>query len=321
MPEQILKVFFVCFLRNKITENLNSPKYNDCEIKILSDGIFEKHYVAVFLEQCFISFNAFDKKITMPFQIRYGLIIYDGIEIKKNYLKQESNQNYIVFGKTDLIKNINKYVLKGLLKRALFLGEKGKTAKYNALFSLQRLVGCVKTDINHLEVHHMDKNTNNNFIGNLLPIAKTMHEKIGSGLINQEEEYNRFWQKSFDMGKNTLAKNILILFHILYFKKQNKKIKEIEKLIHHKIKKSKIYEILRFYFSPEEFLIWLRNNVKSDFTELYGNCQKYYDKILDFEKEFDSGNTIFKSIFPKKQQQLNISNNIKNAQPLLPNTG
>lgn len=62
------------------------------------------------------------------------------------------------------------------------------------------------------------------------------------------------------------------------------KILEIERKIHRKIRKSKIGEILNYFFYWNYFIKWLENPKYKEESDLDGNFQKRWQYILEFEK-------------------------------------
>ena len=61
------------------------------------------------------------------------------------------------------------------------------------------------------------------------------------------------------------------------------KITDIEKRIGKKIKKSKISEILKYFFYWDIFNKWLETNEQKQSSEIDGNFQKRWQFVLDFE--------------------------------------
>ena len=71
------------------------------------------------------------------------------------------------------------------------------------------------------------------------------------------------------------------------------KILDIERIINKKIKKSKIAEILNYFFYWNEFCIWLQNQNNKEISELDGNFKKRWKFILEFEKGYTSPKGLF----------------------------
>ncbi len=64
------------------------------------------------------------------------------------------------------------------------------------------------------------------------------------------------------------------------------KIKDIERAIQKKIKKSKISEIINYFFYWDSFLIWLEKRKEKSNSALDGNFQTRWQFILEFEKGY-----------------------------------
>lgn len=66
--------------------------------------------------------------------------------------------------------------------------------------------------------------------------------------------------------------------------------KEIEKRINAKVKKSKIYEIINYFYHGKEFINWLISKRNKTLQALDGKFQNRWEHILKFEEVQDNEN-------------------------------
>ncbi|MBR6162411.1 hypothetical protein IKQ26_00765 [bacterium] len=176
-----------------------------------------------------------------------------------------NNSNYMVFLFSELKSKLSKKILSKLLKSGLFMTNKDRD-KYNPLVAFHRLVVCIKTNINGLTIHHIDKNKQNNSLDNLLPTTQTDNnefelleedvrlQKGKSDLLNYKI------QKSFNESKHkrTLSNNEELHKDIISFSLNNSIQKTIARF-NNKIKTSQtIRSIIHYYFYAKDFLNWLK---------------------------------------------------------------
>lgn len=62
------------------------------------------------------------------------------------------------------------------------------------------------------------------------------------------------------------------------------KVEDIRRAIKKKLSKSKIYEILNYYFYRTEFIEWLKNKEYKNLQPMDGNFAKRWSKILKFDE-------------------------------------
>lgn len=165
---------------------------------------------------------------------------------------------YIVFCKQDFAKKLPLNIRRKFAKRGIAMTyERG--LKDNKSFCFHRLISSLYYNCLNLEIHHIDKNKHNNFFENLVPLTAQKHKKI-ENCLNCFELSLKEKENLTNKAKNkiTLAKNENLILEILNLKAQNQSILKIEKTINHKIKKSKIAEILSFFYYSSDFLKWIK---------------------------------------------------------------
>lgn len=111
-----------------------------------------------------------------------GILTADNLFNNKNIsIKFKLNEDdYFVKPKNGLKKYCTKPLFKKLLKQGLYASEETTNSNNNSRFSLHRLCLCMSENISDLEVHHIDKNRQNNSVINLLGVTKKEHKKIHS---------------------------------------------------------------------------------------------------------------------------------------------
>lgn len=166
---------------------------------------------------------------------------------------------YIVFCKQDFAKKLPLNIRRKFAKRGIAMTyERG--LKDSKSFCFHRLISSLYYNCLNLEIHHIDKNKHNNFFENLVPLTAQKHKEIENNIncikLSLEEKSNL---ANKTKSKITLAKNEDLIMEILNLKLQNKSLFETEKLINYKIKKSKIAEIISFFYYSKDFLKWLKH--------------------------------------------------------------
>ena len=91
--------------------------------------------------------------------------------------------DYIRFNQNSLRNFLGKKSFRAMLKNGLFMTKKNRT--YNASIPIQRLIGCLYSDITGLEMHHINKDKLNNSFVNLVPLNSDVNTKIDNLPKNQ----------------------------------------------------------------------------------------------------------------------------------------
>ena len=198
-------------------------------------------------------------------KIKHFYVIEENIKDSKIFeLKTFTGKDkYIKFNQNSLKEFLGKKSFKNLLKNGLFMNKKDR--KYNAANSLQRLVGCLYSNITGLEMHHINKDKTNNAFCNIVPLESNLNKSIDSlptdKMLKFGENMHQEWVKEINKkNKNTLSNNDSLILEILS-NSIGKTAKAIHKIFKGKIKSIKvIYRILNTYFYTEEFLRHLKSN-------------------------------------------------------------
>lgn len=211
--------------------------------------------------------------------------IKDGYEFKINVLENDRHEDsYIRFYKKELKQNISKSLFNKLLKNGLYKSkDAGKTLK-NSLCSMHRLVASLYYDCTEKEVHHIDKNSQNNEIINLIPVNEDTHCLLDKDIIlNKIESHriqNNYIQNAFKF-RNVITNNENLIKDILIFKEKGFNKEQIHRKIKSKIKsKRTLHEILKLYFYTGELLGHLEFNY---FPVLKCNSSNIWRNITIFD--------------------------------------
>lgn len=238
----------------------------------------------------------------------YYLIVENCKNPKIIHLKRSStNPHYYTFNKNILKANMPAY--KKLVKNGLFKSLKSGFSELNNLASIHRLNMCLYKNILNLEVHHNDKNKKNNHITNLTPIDEYKHDELD---LMAEPEFsiltskynNEFIQElsKTEKNRNTLASRDNIVLNVISLLNKNIKPKEISRILKHKIKKSKIYEIKNYFYYAPSFINYLKTHITNGIDNLNGNLQKQWNRIYKFEEKYKlkitSKSDIFTNLIP-----------------------
>lgn len=207
---------------------------------------------------------------------KYFLIIEN---IKNPIIKElktlKNKDGYIVVSKKDFSQKISLKIRKKLAKRGIcFTVENG--LKCNKYFCLHRLVACLYFDCIGLEVHHINKNTLCNSILNLVPLTPDFHKLVDNDLKNGENFAKDVQNHLFSKKKKrnqTVANSDNVICEILKYKTCGFPTPKIIDKIQKYAKKSKIYEILNFYYYLEDFIKWLKIQHNQCFSEFYGKSK------------------------------------------------
>lgn len=277
----ILKNLYKDYIRS-----LTNDKYKELQnknYKVIGENILENYY--------FLLLENNDSE-----KIRYYLIIENCKKSQIIYLKRNSsNSRYYTFNKNVLKANMPAF--KRLIKRGLFKNINSGCSKLNNLASIHRLNMCLYKNILNLEVHHNDKNKNNNHITNLTPIDEYIHDELD---LMEEPEFsiltsnynNEFIQELRKIDRDTLASRDNIILEVISLLNKNLKPKQIAKILKNKIKKSKIYEIKNYFYYALDFIEYLKKHIINGFEHFDGIFNKQWKKVLNFECKYKDQNTI-----------------------------
>lgn len=267
-----LKWLYRFFLRAYVENNYIS-KYKNA--LILGENFLGSYYVVIFE-----NFEVLEVK-------RFLLIENISQPILLELKTMPNADGYITISKKHFSSNLPKKIIKSFANRG-YTSTIEIGLKTNKSFCWHRLVACLYYNCLEKEVHHImleDKTCND--ITNLIPLKKDFHNNLhkidlafATSLAKNEQTILR--KKSFN-EKQTVANNNELLLNILKLKNTGMKSKLIVLKMQKLIKKSKIYEILSFYYYSKEFLKWLKIQQEQCFTELYGNLSKSWNKIIEFE--------------------------------------
>ncbi len=194
-------------------------------------------------------------------------------------------ENYVTFEKFNLKNFIPLNLYKKIAKNGLYkLATKGFD-KINSRFGLHRLVCSLFSNIEHMEIHHINKIPNINNIVNLLPVTKALNEKLDH---SDDETLVKFLQKEYKSSvikapKQTLAQNDSIILKVLGLKEKGLKTKKIVKCLKSKIKQTSVYKISKTFFYSKEFLKWLESDMNKPIQELDEKFRKRWERIIEFE--------------------------------------
>lgn len=100
-----------------------------------------------------------------------------------------SKNGYSVKPKNALKKPCPKFLLEKLLQQGLYASEETTNSNNNSRFSLHRLCLCMSENISGLQVHHIDKNRQNNSVINLLGVTKEEHDKMHPEIRNKSKKF------------------------------------------------------------------------------------------------------------------------------------
>lgn len=196
---------------------------------------------------------------------KYIYVIEENIKTAKMFELKTfiSNDKYIRFNQDSLKNFLSKKCFDELLKKGLFMTKIPRM--YNAVISLQRLIGCLYSNITDMEMHHINKDKLNNKLDNLVPLEKELNISIDSlpfeEMLKVGQNRHQEWVKEFNKSsRHTLANNDFLIFEILS-NSIGKTAKAVHKIFIDKIKSIKIiYEILNKYFYTEDFLKYLKDS-------------------------------------------------------------
>ena len=191
-------------------------------------------------------------------------------------LKRTDEQSpYIKFEKKHFRNRVGEKIFDILAKRGLCTQEHIALSSGTNPLSIHRLITCLYQNIIGLEVHHNNKNKADNRISNLSPITHKYHDFLDKQQGEKYEKLTSILHKNFrekvckeDEKRNTLANRKEIVLDVLGDLASGKSVKDIS---NEKIKKTKIYELKKYYFYLNEFINYLREFINLKFVLLNGN--------------------------------------------------
>lgn len=227
-------------------------------------------------------------------------------------LKAENNKDEksIIFDISDsqVYETSYKFNLKNKLDKNIYnyFAENGlyenKAKAYNdnnSQFAIHRLVSSTYSNINNLQIHHIDKCKKNNNMYNLLPISKETHLHLDNLPLEQciieSQKLHDNYSFKLPISKDTLSTNNELIKIILQHPELT--AKKLEKLLHKKIKSSTISKYRQLYKYPDEFLQWLEINENKGYSELCRNLGKHWDNLVQFEQKVIDRNPKYKAYF------------------------
>ena len=179
-----------------------------------------------------------------------------------------SSDKYIRFNQNSIKDFLGSKSFKLLLENGLFKTK--MIREYNATLDIQRLVGCLYSDITSMEMHHINKDKSDNHFTNIVPLESEVNKHIDSLPLNELIEFgkqkHKEWEQRINKKKrDTVANNPYLIIDILS-NSINKTAVAIHKLFRKEIKSIKtIRNILNTYFYKEDFLQYLQRNKISIF--------------------------------------------------------
>lgn len=220
--------------------------------------------------------------------IKYYLII----ENTENPIKIElktlpHTDGYIIFWKNNIRNNIPKSLYNKLVKNGLYSKPSVGMIEQDRITALHRLIACLYSNIQGLDIHHIFKDVRQNSICSLVPVEKSLHIKLDRDEINGIQEsldIQTKWKNSiFRRHRNTLAQNVELIYLVMSMLSDGFNVNEIVKRINRKIKSSKIYELKRLYYHWQDFVKWLESDMDIETQEFNGNFLGRWEKVLKFE--------------------------------------
>lgn len=258
--KELYQLFLIYFINSKYFEDINN-------INILGANFIDNLFIVVF------------QKNNRIFIIIENILTPIFIELKQ----VKNKDGYITIDKNFYSKVIPQKIREKLAKRGLCLTY-ATGMKNNKSLCLHRLITCLYFNCINKEVHHINKNKIDNYITNLIPLDAISHKRIDNDLlngvnfaINEQEQLKSKLKKT----RTTLANNEQILYEILSLKNKQLPVKKIIKIIK-KIRKSKIYEIINYFYYSNEFKIWLKMQQNQTFQELYGKFFNEWKNVINY---------------------------------------
>lgn len=288
-----LKKLYKEYIRSYTSEKYEKLQNHNCNI--IGENILGNYYFLLLEDNNFVNPT-------------YYLLIENCKNPQFIHLKRSStNSRYYTFNKNVL--KVNMPAFKRLVKNGLFKNIKSGISELNNLASIHRLNMCLYKNILTLEVHHNDKNKQNNSITNLTPIDEYRHDELD--LMEEPEfsiltsKYNNEFIKELsktEKNKNTLASRDNIVLKVICLLNSNIKPSEISKILKYKIKKSKIYEIKNYFYYAQSFINYLKMYITNGIDNLNGKFHKPWEHVYKFEDKYRTKNApksdIFNNLIP-----------------------
>lgn len=177
------------------------------------------------------------------------------IEELKTFLNPKG---YIVFNSNSLKQITGDNVYKKFLKKGLFATYNKQRAEQSRT-SIQRLVACLYDDVKGFDIHHINKDKENNQINNLVPLDSYTNKKIDNYPYKKmvkfgKEEHDKWFNKINKPKRNSLASNPCLQLEIIEYL-INHSSKEALMIFKNKISNIKtIREIDNFFYYKTEVL-------------------------------------------------------------------
>lgn len=278
-----LKKLYKEYIRSYTSEKYEELQNHNCNI--IGENILGNYYFLLLEDNNFVNPT-------------YYLLVENCKNPQFIHLKRSStNSHYYTFNKNVL--KVNMPAFKRLVKNGLFKNIKSGFSELNNLASIHRLNMCLYKNILTLEVHHNDKNKQNNSITNLTPIDEYRHDELD--LMEEPEfsiltsKYNKeFIEELKSTERDTLASRDNIVLEVLMLLNKNLKPSTISKILKNKIKKSKIYEIKSYFYYLSDFITYLNSYASSCVSSFNGKLGCQWNLIFNFEEKCMSKNIIVK---------------------------
>lgn len=260
------------FVNNKYLKNFEN-------VKVLGERFIFNYYIVIF------------QSFTRGEQLKIYIIVENiNNPIKPLDLQAFKNSHGYIVTKQSLLKNLPEKLYKKLIDSGIF--EKLETAQNqkDSTFSIHRLVLSLYTWCLNQKVHHINYCRGFSAICNLINLIKQKHNKLhrsskDNAKIESLKAQNKLKRKLVKPRKNTLAENSIL--ELLKLKIKGMKARQIEKKIFRRVKKSKIQEILNYFYYTNEFIIWLEKQSSKSAQDLYGQFKNRWEFILKFDESID----------------------------------
>lgn len=178
----------------------------------------------------------------------------------------KNNTGYLIFN----IKELEKIPVKCLKKmnnNGLFMTDRKRT-DYKPYTSIHRLSYCISDNCKGYEIHHINKQINNNKRRNLVKVTSTINKQFEEVWLKDEtmkmivEGHKLNWEqveKKMNIKRYLTNNDRLELEIVKYSINHTTKetIKQFKKVIK---TPQKIREIINFYYYKDEFIKWLEAN-------------------------------------------------------------
>ena len=149
------------------------------------------------------------------------------------------SQAYETSYKFNLKNKLDKNIYNYFADNGLYENKEKAYNDNNSQFAIHRLVSSTYSNINNLQIHHIDKCKNNNNMYNLLPISRETHLYLDNLPLEQckiiSQKLHDNYSFKLPISKDTLSTNNELIKIILQHPELT--AKKLEKLLHKKITK------------------------------------------------------------------------------------